>query len=1174
MSYEFAGDGTEYHQLTQRIMQLEQAFDSIPYQFPGINDGTGVAAISPSISGGGAGGGSGVNGVETDYIDEGDTSGDITITVDGNKKYVRKYTLTGDITSLTITSTNLTILFPTDLILIFEQTGTNEYTLPDVSALHPDTVLSQQVIVGGEIEEFEFVTYDAGTEWILKSQHDNALLAYLLNLTSAGWASLTNFAEGAKDALLGLGMAITDGVMYLWKQIDDAWEDADGDTWEAKLVNLISTQLTSVLTNFGEQIIAWWNGLEDSDDNNAVDEFFYQIKTIGAPIFEWMADWENDTRSTASDVTYSDPPTFAELSTGDNAFHFRIIRGVNTWWDGLTVDSDEGFDPFFYQIKTIGEPVFKWMADWETDTRASGTPANPTFSQLTTGENVVYKRVIRGVTSWWDELGTPAEEVDSAFNLPFAYVKEWFSLADDLGAWLFDTVVEPIQTWWDDTTETGTDADNSFPARAWRGITALGDAFVEDVLEGLGTVWEFFNENIITPVKEWWDDTEDTTTGADNTIPARVWRGIIALTPFGDDIVTEVTDGLDWAFDTVTETWDYIRGNVTDFGANILEGFGSAWAYFNSNIVTPIQTWWETTADTETPADDSIPARVWRGILDLGSAFTDGISDGVSDALDTAIEGLTFVDGTIRDWINDNLNVVAVRAGLLTLGTWLGTGASVIGKVVTDLPGQLYTGATTFTHVVRGILFGGISTTAAGWLEEQSAEIVTALGAAGNTAWTWLQTLPDSARNFLTGITGTIHSTLDRIAGWVGTSSTALEWISDTLYDGATTFVDAAKEALFGGGTPEAFAESEADGQITSALSSSGDITAKIGAEITDAWEDFWVDLGETAHGVNTSLTTILSDIADFFTSGSTTTDDTKATKALDNLSSVLINTSLKFAADTTLPTYSIGRNVNNMQIRIGANRNFGVVEGSDILFMVGAPTSTDLSEVPLIVEDDGVTINEALLIGQNTNPGLSSRGIGADNTGNLYFKTPTFNGHWYFQNNGGSANRTEFEILNQAIKIGEDNNSASDPTGNGEIKRVGTTLKAYVGGEVKDFADIGGGSGSGANAELSNLTDPTELNQGLSFEDGADTRVDNGTVGIGVNTTNDLYINVPDYFDRVRFSRNGTSHTEIYLYGIKLPSFGTAVEDTLASLHAPGTIWYNTTTGTFRGREADDDSC
>ena len=38
------------------------------------------------------------------------------------------------------------------------------------------------------------------------------------------------------------------------------------------------------------------------------------------------------------------------------------------------------------------------MADWETDTRASGTPANPTFSQLTTGENVVYKRVIRGVT--------------------------------------------------------------------------------------------------------------------------------------------------------------------------------------------------------------------------------------------------------------------------------------------------------------------------------------------------------------------------------------------------------------------------------------------------------------------------------------------------------------------------------------------------------------------------------------------------------------------------------------------------------------------------------------------------------------------------------------------------------------------------------------------------------
>ena len=375
------------------------------------------------------------------------------------------------------------------------------------------------------------------------------------------------------------------------------------------------------------------------------------------------------------------------------------------------------FDPFFYQIKKIGEPVFAWIADWENDTRASSTPDDPTFNQLITGDNAFHLRIIRGVTNWWDEL--PAVSAASGFDLPFAYLKEWFSATGDLGAWLFTNVVTPVQTWWDDTTETGTDADNSFPARAWRGITALGDAFVEDVLEGLGTVWEFFNENIITPVKEWWDDTEDTTTGADNTIPARVWRGIIALTPFGNDIVTEVTDGLDWAFDTVTETWDYIRGNVTDFGANILEGFGSAWAYFNSNIVTPIQTWWETTADTASPADDSIPARVWRGILDLGSAFTDGISDGVSDALDTAIEGLTFVDGTIRDWINDNLNVVAVRAGLLTLGTWLGIGASVIGKVVTDLPGQLYTGATTFTHVVRGILFGGISTTAAGWLEAQ-----------------------------------------------------------------------------------------------------------------------------------------------------------------------------------------------------------------------------------------------------------------------------------------------------------------------------------------------------------------------------------------------------------------------------------------------------------------------
>ena len=1207
MSYEFAGDGTEYHQLTQRIMQLEQAFDSIPYQFPGINDGTGVAAISPSISGGGAGGGSGVNGVETDYIDEGDTSGDITITVDGNKKYVRKYTLTGNVTSITITSTNLTILFPTDLILIFEQTGTNEYTLPDVSALHPDTVLSQQVIIGGEIEEFEFVTYDAGTEWVLKSQHDNALLAYLENLTSAGWASLTNFAEGTLDAILGLGMAIEDGITYLWKQIDDAWENASGDTWEEKLVSLISTQLTSVLTNFGEQIIAWWNGLADDDDNNAVDEFFYQVKTIGAPIFEWMADWEDDTRS--GDVTYSDPPTFEELSTGENAFHLRIIRGVSAWWDDLSSTSSDGFDPLFYRIKLIGEPVFNWMSDWENDTRASGTPANPTFDQLTTGENVVYKRVIRGVTSWWDELGTPAEEVDSAFNLPFAYVKEWFSLADDLGAWLFDTVVEPIQTWWDDTTETGTDADNSFPARAWRGITALGDAFVEDVLEGLGTVWEFFNENIITPVKEWWDDTEDTTTGADNTIPARVWRGIIALTPFGDDIVTEVTDGLDWAFDTVTETWDYIRGNVTDFGANILEGFGSAWAYFNSNIVTPIQTWWETTADTASPADDSIPARVWRGILDLGSAFTDGISDGVSDALDTAIEGLTFVDGTIRDWINDNLNVVAVRAGLLTLGTWLGEGASVITKVVTDLPGQLYTGATTFTHVVRGLLFGGISATAADWLEdrgteiqaalgdawvnvnnlvteigsdaadwleEQSAEIVTALGDAGNTAWTWLQTLPGSARNFLTGITGTIHSTLDRIAGWVGTTSTALAWISDTLYDGATTFVDAAKEALFGGGTPEAFAESEADGQITSALSSGGDITAKIGADIDAAWVSFANSVQSGLTTTGSALTSFLSDLTGgllFGDSGSTETGGSQGdidvkTFDLRNVDRIFFNSNDGIKTNSDFPHFTAS-------IQNGArNLRQYVKNGAGFYWQSGTTGRMNLTSSGLVVNQDINGLDDIIATNNITGDILTARDkikVGTDSSAkvngdmwlsgtNVMIKSGGTDRN-ISSSGGGSYTAATMENFLDGL------DSVTSTTGtlsNTFMVDVGTVVEKMSLTTLKSIMSV-------ANRDLSNLSN-VDINTALLFDTQSAPASNANGIGRTTTTSSTHHIypgfrfNLSDTDDAFYFDFNQGSALTIRRRTIGLPHSSTSQTDSITE-SPEGHIWYNDDDEKFQGR-------
>ena len=396
---------------------------------------------------------------------------------------------------------------------------------------------------------------------------------------------------------------------------------------------------------------------------------------------------------------------------------------------------------------------------------------------------------------------------------------------------------------------------------------------------------------------------------------------------------------------------------------------------------------------------------------------------------------------------------------------------------------------------------------------------------------------------------------------------------------------------LFDDKTQYVFAQDEAGTKITAELGSSGDITAKIGAEITDAWEDFWVDLGETAHGVNTSLTTILSDIADFFTGSSSSSDG--ATVELDNLGTTSINKPLIF----------------DLSVNAGADDDtVSISQANDDLYLKAPSGDRIYQQIAgtTIAEarSDQFKISKKLLFGNSSVPGNTETGIGVSNNG-LYMKN-SGSDKIYFQSGGNSLLRisgTQVESRhlvpqgNSLYKLGDSAarwsigyiddlkiyddlavadtirvGSSSVPTSttklDGDIWKSGDDVMIQSGGSSRNISSAGG---SGANAELSNLTDPTELNQGLSFEDGVDTRVDGGAAGVGADTGNDLYINVPSNFDRVRFSGNGTSHTEIHRYGLKLPSFSTDVENLIISDPAPGTIWYNFTTGKIRGREADD---
>ena len=1085
MSYDLTGDGTEISWLKQRIDQLEQEVGSLPYSFPAVNDGVIVPVLNPSF-GGGVGGGStsGIDGVETDYLDEGDTSGAITITIDGNKQYVRKYTLTGNITGITINSSNLTSLFPTNLILIFEQTGSNAYTLPEVSALHPDDILSSKVIAGGETEEFEFVTYNAGGEWVLRSQHDNAILAYLDGITTTAWAGITNFAEGSKDAILGLGTQITDGVTYLLKQIDDAWAAAEGDTWSAKLVNMISTEITSVLTDFGEQFLAWWNGLEDDEDNNVVDEFFYQVKTIGEPVFRWMGDWENDTRASTTPAN----PTFTDLTTDDNAFHLRIIRGVVTWWGGLS-SADTGFDGFFYRVKQVGEPVFGWLADWESDTRDGDTPANPTITQLISGENVVYKRVIRSVTNWWDNL--PAVANASGFDLPFAYVKEWFSASTGLGAWLFDTAVEPMQTWWEAITLPSGVTD-TFQNRLWYGVIGVGHGIVDSVLDIM------LNDGLnSSTVPQHIDRVLDKLFETASDISDRILTSI-----FGNDLATDVRNGIE----AIGTFWGGLTSTVQDAAEDFIEDplgwLGDQATTITTAIFTNGNSFIDSVLDVllddnrnSTNAAGHID-RVWDKITGLGAPFTSAISGVVDTAVDTAIDALTFVNDSVRDWLN--------------------------------------------TYIIA-----------------------------------------------------TARDTIDTVIGWVGDADNALEWISDTLYSGATTFVDAARQALFGGGTPSAFAESEADGQIAEGLLSGGDIAAKIGADILDAFTMFASDLGATA---STTFTTLLNNIADFLTGGSSD----GATIELDNLGTTSINKPLTFASvlNTSTPDYSLWRVGSNMEIRTASSGDFNVRIGGNIEFSV---------------DGSQVLINEKMIFGTNTVPGNLEVGIGADTGRNMFFKIPSRANDKFFWEAGISSlsNELLMELDFYGLKLPQGSitgSSASegdiwyDATNHifkgknnaGDVEFGGSgggytaaTMEDFVSGLTEQtspslsnqlMVDVGStvrrmtltslqsliGGSTGADRDLGNLTD-TEIDVALIFT-GADSLADSET-GL-VRTSDGIIFNLSNDNDGYHFRKEGDENVIIREHRMKIPEGSTSQTGGSSSVEE-GEIWYNTQINDFQGRDA-----
>ena len=196
---------------------------------------------------------------------------------------------------------------------------------------------------------------------------------------------------------------------------------ADSNSFINRIIRGVTVSATEWLSGLEN----WWDNLINPEDIVTDTMATDYTKPYEIP-FIYLNDWWDDTESDGTDTT--------EFLSGNNNWVPRILRGIlssttdwvnalvigfGEWWNELDA-MDTGFGGFMYTIKQIGEPIFEWFEDVESNTRSTLTTQytdidNPTLTELITGDNIWWKRAFRGITNWWDGLTSSDTGVDGFF---------------------------------------------------------------------------------------------------------------------------------------------------------------------------------------------------------------------------------------------------------------------------------------------------------------------------------------------------------------------------------------------------------------------------------------------------------------------------------------------------------------------------------------------------------------------------------------------------------------------------------------------------------------------------------------------------------------------------------------------------------------------------------------
>lgn len=190
-----------------------------------------------------------------------------------------------------------------------------------------------------------------------------------------------------------------------------------------------------------------------------------------------------------------------------------------------------------------------------------------------------------------------------------------------------------------------------------------GGYIIDGLKQGIVDAWnaakDWFDEKIITPLKEWFTEAWDSIKGFASDAWEKIEETWTTVSTWFKDNVTEPVKTF------FSDAWGNIEGFITGAWDNIKIVWETVSTWFQQNVIDPVTTAW----DTATSSISTFFTDIWEDIKAVWDDVAGWFKDNVLNPVIGFINGLIGAVETAINWIVGGLNTIS-----FDIPAWLGGG--------------------------------------------------------------------------------------------------------------------------------------------------------------------------------------------------------------------------------------------------------------------------------------------------------------------------------------------------------------------------------------------------------------------------------------------------------------------------------------------------------------------